>query len=145
MDSIDKFLKQYSYKFGKGYPDMNNEQDILLLESLISKLIKKEFIFEIYNRQNSIKAVNPGGVIVHIGLTQPSGTFDFRKATLQEITFVGTYCYTNRDFEKTLSLLSNNSLGKLEWIEYRELNKGAQAFKEIHDGTCSAPKIILIP
>jgi len=96
-------------------------------------------------RQNSIKAVNPGGVIVHIGLTQPSGTFDFRKATLQEITFVGTYCYTNRDFEKTLSLLSNNSLGKLEWIEYRELNKGAEAFKEIHDGTCSAPKIILIP
>ncbi len=96
-------------------------------------------------RQNAIKAVNPGGVIVHIGLTQPSGTFNFRKATLQEITFVGTYCYTNRDFEKTLSLLSNNSLGKLEWIEYRELNKGAKAFKEIHDGTCSAPKIILIP
>ena len=53
--------------------------------------------------------------------------------------------WSNKDFEKTLSLLSNNSLGKLEWIEYRELNKGAQAFKEIHDGTCSAPKIILIP
>ena len=96
-------------------------------------------------RQNSIKAVNPGGVIVHIGLTQPSGTFNFRKATLQEITFVGTYCYTNSDFEKTLNILSSNSLGKLEWIEYRELNKGADAFKEIHNGTCSAPKIILIP
>ena len=96
-------------------------------------------------RQNSIKAVNPGGVIVHIGLTQPSGTFNFRKATLQEITFVGTYCYTNSDFEKTLNILSSNSLGKLEWIEYRELKKGADAFKEIHNGTCSAPKIILIP
>ena len=74
-----------------------------------------------------------------------SGNFNFRKATLQEITFVGTYCYTNSDFEKTLSILSSNSLGKLEWIEYRELNKGADAFKEIHNGTCSAPKIILIP
>jgi len=96
-------------------------------------------------RQNSIKLVNPGGVIVHIGLTQPSGTFNFRKATLQEITFIGTYCYTNKDFSNTLNLLSSQRLGKLDWIEYRDLSKGAKAFKEIHDGTCSAPKIILIP
>ena len=39
MDSIDKFLKLYSYKFPKGYPDMNNEQDILLIESIL----KEEF------------------------------------------------------------------------------------------------------
>ena len=96
-------------------------------------------------RQNSIKCVNPGGVIVHIGLTQPSGTFNFRKATLQEVTFVGTYCYTNKDFENTLSLLSKHTLGKMGWIEYRDLSEGAQAFKQIHEGTCSSPKIILIP
>ena len=96
-------------------------------------------------RQNSIKLVDTGGIIIHIGLTQPSGAFNFRKATLQEITFIGTYCYTNKDFKNTLNLLSNHILGKLDWIEYRELSKGADAFKEIHDGTCSAPKIILIP
>ena len=38
MDSIDKFLKLYSYKFPKGYPDMNNEQDTLLLENILKKL-----------------------------------------------------------------------------------------------------------
>lgn len=38
MDAIDKFLKQYSYKFPKGYPDMKNEQDILLMESLLENL-----------------------------------------------------------------------------------------------------------
>ena len=27
MDSIDKFLKLYSYKFDKGYPDMDNPKD----------------------------------------------------------------------------------------------------------------------
>ena len=27
MDVLDKFLKQYSYKFDKGYPDMNNPKD----------------------------------------------------------------------------------------------------------------------
>ena len=96
-------------------------------------------------RQQAIGAIKPGGIIIHIGLTQPSGSFNFRKATLQEITFIGTYCYTNKDFSNTIDLLSSKKLGNLEWIEYRELSKGAKAFKEIHDGTCEAPKIILIP
>ena len=38
MDALDLFFKKYSYKFSKGYPDMNNDQDILLLESLLNKL-----------------------------------------------------------------------------------------------------------
>jgi threonine dehydrogenase-like Zn-dependent dehydrogenase len=95
-------------------------------------------------RQQAIKSVKPGGVIIHIGLTQPSGSFDFRKTTLQEITVIGTYCYTNKDFEKTLSILSDKKIGSLDWIEYRELKDGSLAFKEIHDGSCSAPKIILL-
>ena len=43
MDSIDKFLKLYSYKFSKGYPDINNEQDILLLENILDNIIIAEF------------------------------------------------------------------------------------------------------
>jgi hypothetical protein len=42
MDPIDKFLKQYSYKFSKGYPDMKNEQDILLMESLLENFLGKD-------------------------------------------------------------------------------------------------------
>ena len=95
-------------------------------------------------RTQAIKSVKPGGIIIHIGLTQSSGNFDFRKTTLQEVTFIGTYCYTNRDFEKTLNILSNKEIGSLEWIEYRELKEGSLAFKEIHDGSCAAPKIILL-
>ena len=97
------------------------------------------------SRQQAISVVKPGGIIIHIGLTQPSGQFNFRKATLQEVTFIGTYCYTNKDFENTIKILANKDIGELNWIEYRELKDGAGAFKEIHDGTCSAPKIILIP
>jgi threonine dehydrogenase-like Zn-dependent dehydrogenase len=96
-------------------------------------------------RHQAIKSISPGGTIVHIGLTQPSGTFDFKKLTIQEITLVGTYCYTNKDFQQTINLLHKKTLGSLDWIEYRELKNGANAFKEIHDGTCVAPKIILIP
>jgi len=97
------------------------------------------------SRQQAISVVKPGGIIVHIGLTQPAGSFNFRKATLQEVTFIGTYCYTNKEFGETIDILTNNKLGKIEWIEYRNLKDGWGAFKEIHDGTCSAPKIVLLP
>ena len=96
-------------------------------------------------RHQAIKSIRPGGTIVHIGLTQPSGTFNFKKLTIQEITLVGTYCYTNKDFQKTLEILTEKKLGDLGWIEYRDLKKGSEAFNEIHNGTCVAPKIILIP
>ncbi len=95
-------------------------------------------------RQQAIKCIKPGGIIIHIGLTQPSGAFNFRKATLQEITFIGTYCYTNKDFEKTLNILNKKEIGSLDWIEYRKLQDGSLAFKEIHNGSCVAPKIILL-
>ena len=96
-------------------------------------------------RHQAIKSIAPGGTILHIGLTQPSGTFDFKKLTIQEVTLVGTYCYTNKDFKKTLKILKEKKLGDLGWIEYRDLKKGSEAFQEIHNGTCVAPKIILIP
>jgi hypothetical protein len=38
MDSLDLFFKKYAYKFPKGYPDMNNEQDINLLADLLENL-----------------------------------------------------------------------------------------------------------
>ena len=97
------------------------------------------------SRQQAISVVKPGGCIIHIGLTQPAGQFNFRKATLQEVTFIGTYCYTNNDFKNTIQILANKQIGDLNWIEYRDLKEGAQAFKQIHDGTCSAPKIVLLP
>ena len=38
MDVLTKFLNSIAYKFPKGYPDMNNEQDILLLETELENL-----------------------------------------------------------------------------------------------------------
>ena len=96
-------------------------------------------------RHQAINSIAPGGTIVHIGLTQPSGTFNFKKLTIQEVTLVGTYCYTNDDFKNSLVILKDKKLGDLGWIEYRDLKKGSDAFQEIHNGTCVAPKIILIP
>lgn len=38
MDALDKFFKKYSYKFPKGYPDLNDEQDINLLADLLENM-----------------------------------------------------------------------------------------------------------
>jgi hypothetical protein len=35
MNVFDKFFIKFAYKFDKGYPDMNNIQDVLLLESIL--------------------------------------------------------------------------------------------------------------
>ena len=43
MNILDRFFKKYSYKFEKGYPDMDNQEDIKLLESLISELVNENF------------------------------------------------------------------------------------------------------
>ena len=37
MDVIEKFLNEVSWKFDKGYPDITNEQDILMLERLLEE------------------------------------------------------------------------------------------------------------
>jgi hypothetical protein len=38
MDVFDKFFKKFAYKFPKGYPDMSDIQDVLLLESILDEL-----------------------------------------------------------------------------------------------------------
>ena len=56
MNSIDKFLKLYSYKFNKGYPDMNDKQDILLMKSLLKEefniLLENPELEEFFNKTN---------------------------------------------------------------------------------------------
>jgi len=96
-------------------------------------------------RQKSIQKIKQGGIIIHIGLSQATGEFNFRKTTLQEITFIGTYCYTNEDFKLSLDMLIKKKLGNLSWLDFRSLKDGANAFREIHEGTTSSPKIILLP
>jgi hypothetical protein len=42
MDVFDKFFKKFSYKFDKGYPDINNPKDMEMLMELANSLVKEE-------------------------------------------------------------------------------------------------------
>ena len=43
MNIFDIFFKKFAYKFDKGYPDMNNDQDVFLLESILNEILGEAF------------------------------------------------------------------------------------------------------
>ncbi len=96
-------------------------------------------------RADACRLARPGGTIVHVGLLPGSDGVDVRKLTLQEIGFVGTYCYTMLDFRETVAALASGRLGTLAWTEERPLRDGAAAFRDIDRGTTAAAKVILRP
>lgn len=96
-------------------------------------------------RRAAFSKVKPGGVIMHIGLGSSSGGVDIRRATLQELTFIGVYTYTQQDFRDTAQAIFDGQLGALDWPEIRSLSDGAAAFQDIKAGAAAAPKIILKP
>lgn len=96
-------------------------------------------------RADASAMTRPGGVIAHIGLGQAEGGLDIRRMTLQEITFFGTYTYTDQDFRDTAQAIFDGRFGTLDWISKRPLSEGQNAFTDIRSGTVAAPKIVLIP
>ena len=84
----------------------------------------------------------PGGVIVHVGLQDNEPGLDTRRLTLQEIDFLGAYCYRHQDFATALKLLTDGKVTGEGWTEIRPLDDGAQAFVDIDQGR-APPKIIL--
>jgi len=93
-------------------------------------------------RKASTALIAPGGMIVHIGLQDNEPGLDTRYLTLQEVTFKGTYCYTNADFAEALDLLASGKISGEGFTEIRPLADGASGFLDIHNGK-APPKIIL--
>ncbi|MEP7064112.1 MAG: alcohol dehydrogenase catalytic domain-containing protein [Betaproteobacteria bacterium] len=96
-------------------------------------------------RAAALKAVKPGGVIVHIGLMDWASEIDMRKLTLAEITLIGTYTYTMADLRATVRALDAGVYGTLDWVEERALEEGASAFADLDAGRSGAAKILLRP
>jgi len=96
-------------------------------------------------RDAAMKAVQPGGVMLHIGLQDWASEIDMRKLTLAEITLVGTYTYATADLRGTVAALYNGTFGDLAWVEERRLDEGAAAFQDLDRGRSAAAKIVLRP
>ena len=140
MDLITKYLNRIAYKFPKGYPDMNDDQDVLLLETLLSKVIGKEIILE---NQDLISLINKN--IKDYGDLETSGR-DTIKLTFSDIPNRGGTSDSMRsdvydeikslvDQEESLSdyrkIATGSSLGsaivKVDGKDYKLVVKGASS------------------
>lgn len=96
-------------------------------------------------RETASRLVRQGGCVVHVGLGDSNDGLDIRRFTLQEIAFVGTYCYTPQDFKDTCAAIFDGRFGSLDWIETRSLADGIDAFQQLLNGQVASPKIVLNP
>jgi len=96
-------------------------------------------------RHTASEAIRPGGIISLLGLQDDKEGLDTRKITLQEVSVLGSYCYTQADMRAAIQMLFNKQLGDLSWLQVRPLSHGGQAFKDLHEGKVAAAKIVLQP
>jgi len=96
-------------------------------------------------RVSALKAVKPGGVVMHVGLQDWDSEIDMRKLTLAEIALLGAYTYATADLRAAVRLLHEGAFGNLEWVETRRLEDGPRAFADIAAGNIASAKVVLIP
>ncbi|MEM7490925.1 MAG: alcohol dehydrogenase catalytic domain-containing protein [Pseudomonadota bacterium] len=100
-------------------------------------------------RAASFAHVRPGGIVAHIGLGGGTGGFDPRRATLQEITWFGTYTYTAEDFRRTAEAIFDGRIPAARHldrlVDIRPLEDGAAAFAALAAGEVATPKVMLRP
>lgn len=100
-------------------------------------------------RAASFAHVRPGGVIAHIGLGGGTGGFDPRRATLQEVTWFGTYTYTARDFRDAAQAIFDGRIPAARHldrlVETRPLSEGVAVFDALAAGKIATPKVLLRP
>jgi hypothetical protein len=140
MDILEKFLHRVAYKFPKGYPDMNNDQDVLLLEPLLSEVLGESIILE---NQDLISLIKSN--IKDYGDLETSGR-DTIKLTFSDIPNRGGTSDSMRsdvydeikdlvDKEESLSdyrkIATGSSLGsaivKVDGKDYKLVVKGASS------------------
>ena len=125
MNVFDKFFKKFSYKFDKGYPDMNNEQDVLLLESIINET--SGFILElgkiqIHNNAKEKLVNSPLGK--KAGLTPMSKSATYRignpnKKSSEEFIEIIKSIYPNTEVEILTKGVGDNKSGQFSLYKFK--------------------------
>lgn len=94
-------------------------------------------------RQQAIKIINPGGVIMNIGLGVDETPIPINQTIRSEITELGSFCYTKQDFYEALQLLVNEQISEKIWSEVRPIEDGHQSFVDLVSGNVVKSKIFL--
>ncbi|WP_127587335.1 zinc-dependent alcohol dehydrogenase [Paenibacillus koleovorans] len=96
-------------------------------------------------RESAIRLLNPGGVLMNIGLGVDRTFLPINVAIRKEIEIVSSFCYTQQDFKDAVDLLISGKVTEQGWTEVRPLSEGAAAFADLVAGRVTNGKIFLDP
>lgn len=94
-------------------------------------------------RSSSIEIINPGGTFMNIGLGVDETELPINYLIRNEIEILGSFSYSNWDFQDALDLLINGKVTENGWTEVREISKGDNAFKDLINRKVAVGKIFL--
>jgi threonine dehydrogenase-like Zn-dependent dehydrogenase len=94
-------------------------------------------------RKQAMDIVNPGGVIMNIGLGIDETPLPINVQIRSEFTTLGSFCYTKQDFFDALQLLINEKITEKVWSEIRPIEEGQNAFDDLVNGRVIKSKIFL--
>ncbi|MBT2600515.1 MULTISPECIES: alcohol dehydrogenase catalytic domain-containing protein [unclassified Oceanobacillus] len=94
-------------------------------------------------RTQSANVVNPGGVIMNVGLGIDETIVPINHYIRSEITVLGSFCYSRQDFLDAVQLLIEEKITPKGWTEVRSLEDGQQSFMDLVEGKVKSSKIFL--
>ena len=128
MSIFDKFFTKFSYKFPKGYPDINDAQDVLLLELLISEAVREKFSLEegtkVQNHKNAKEKIVNSPLGKKAGLTPMSTSATYRignrnKISQDEFIEIIKSMYPETEIEVLTKGVGDNTSGKFSLYKFK--------------------------
>ena len=148
MNVFDKFFKKFSYKFDKGYPDMNNAQDVLLLESIINNFLSEEEEINIEPEGEEKIEVSPDKEVLNVKPEVPPGGSQIYDDTIRNAIYgsewkdkpiprpKGKYKYEQSTFTESITSDDVEMFKKLYPISPPKVGKeiGSEGSKGVGNG-----------
>ncbi|GCD94930.1 zinc-dependent alcohol dehydrogenase [Embleya hyalina] len=92
--------------------------------------------------EQSVRLLRPGGVAIWLGLAGAEAGFDATVLVRTEKRVLGSFAYTNAEFERAVDLVGGWGLG---WTASYPLESGAEIFTDLMRGGSHPVKAILRP
>lgn len=96
-------------------------------------------------RELAMNLLNPGGVLMNIGLGVDQTHLPINHLIRSEIQIKGSFCYTKQDFADALEMLAQGKISQQGWSTQRSLEEGPRSFEELVQGEVPYGKIFLKP
>ncbi|MBO9599430.1 MAG: alcohol dehydrogenase catalytic domain-containing protein [Cohnella sp.] len=96
-------------------------------------------------RNQALQIINAGGKIIMVGLGHEESQVQMSRLVRQEVSIIGSYAYSDADFEQAVQLLVGGQIRTKPWTAIRSLTEGPACFQRLTGGNSDFSKIILIP